>query len=215
MILTREELESLIQVQHRSPHTLLGMHPLGDGSGVVVRIFMPWATAVEIVPVHEKKKPRIKLEKIHEQGVFEGTSTGASHVYAYDLIATDPSGNKFQSRDPYSFLPTLGETDLYLFNQGNERRIYEKLGAHLRQIDGVWGTSFAVWAPNAQRVSVVGDFNQWDGRRHPMRLLGASGVWEIFIPGVGEGQHYKYEIKNIHGAIVMKTDPYGFFFAAA
>jgi 1,4-alpha-glucan branching enzyme len=215
MILTREELESLVQVQHRSPHTLLGMHPLGDGSGVVVRVFMPWATKVEIAPVHEKKKPRIQLEKIHDHGVFEGTSTEARQVYAYDLIAIDPAGHKFQSRDPYSFLPTLGETDLYLFNQGNERRIYEKLGSHLRQIDGVWGTSFAVWAPNAQRISVVGDFNQWDGRRHPMRLLGASGVWEIFIPGVGEGQHYKYEIKNIHGGIVLKTDPYGFFFEAA
>jgi 1,4-alpha-glucan branching enzyme len=93
------------------------------------------------------------------------------------------NGAKIQTRDPYSFLPTLGETDLFLFGQGNERRIYEKLGAQLRTIDGVAGTSFAVWAPTAQRVSVVGDFNDWDGRLHAMRMLGASGVWEIFIPG--------------------------------
>ena len=99
--------------------------------------------------------------------------------------------------------------------KGDERRIYEKLGAQLRTIDGVPGTSFAVWAPNAQRVSVVGDFNNWDGRAHPMRSLGPSGVWEIFIPGVGEGAHYKFEIRNVHGQIVLKTDPYGFFFETA
>ncbi len=109
----------------------------------------------------------------------------------------------------------MGESDLYLFGKGDERRIYEKLGSHLRTIDGVPGTSFAVWAPNAQRVSVVGDFNRWDGRCHAMRLLGASGVWEIFIPGVGKGAHYKFEIRNAHGQIGLKTDPYGFFFEIA
>lgn len=215
MILSQAELESLVHVQHRSPHTLLGMHPLGDGSGVVVRALLPNAAEVEIVPVHEKNKPKIKLNKLHDAGVFEGAAKDGGRVYAYDLVITDYQGNRWQARDPYSFLPTLGETDLYLFGQGNERRIYEKLGAHLQTIDGVVGTSFAVWAPNAQRVSVVGDFNQWDGRRHAMRSLGASGVWEIFVPGVTEGAHYKYEIKNIHGHLVLKTDPYGFFFEAA
>jgi 1,4-alpha-glucan branching enzyme len=117
-----------------------------------------------------------------------------------------------RGRDPYSFLPTLGESDLYLFGKGDERRIYEKLGAQLRTIDGVPGASFAVWAPNARRVSVVGDFNNWDGRCHAMRTLGASGVWEIFVPGVGEGEHYKFEIQNLHGHLVLKTDPFGFFF---
>ena len=116
------------------------------------------------------------------------------------------------TRDAYSFLPTLGETDLFLFGKGDERRIYDKLGAQLRVIDGVPGTSFAVWAPNAQRVSVVGDFNGWDGRCHPMRLLGSSGVWELFVPGLGEGTLYKYEVKNVHGDLVLKADPYGFFF---
>ena len=215
MILTHAELESLLQVQLRSPHTLLGMHPLGDGSGVVVRVFWPGAEKIEITPTHEKKKPRIKLERIHDAGVFEGTTKEAAHVYAYDLVVTEPGGRETRTRDPYSFLPTLGETDLYLFGQGNERRIYEKLGAQLRVIDGVAGTSFAVWAPNAERVSVVGEFNHWDGRRHPLRLLGASGVWEIFIPGLGEGTLYKYEIKSAGGGIGLKTDPYGFFFEAA
>ncbi len=212
MILTAEEIESLVNVRNRSPHQLLGMHPLGDGSGVVARVFAPGATKVEITPTHEKSKPFIKLQQIHPSGLFEGTSSAAKKVYAYDLGITWPDGNKTVTRDPFSFLPTLGETDLYLFAQGNERRIYDKLGSHLRTIDGVPGTSFAVWAPNAQRISVVGDFNGWDGRRHPMRLLGASGVWEIFIPGVGEGAHYKFEVRELHGDIKLKTDPFGVFF---
>ncbi len=212
MVLTHAELESLVQVRHRSPHTLLGMHPLGDGSGVVVRAVVPDAAEVEIQPVHERNKPRIKLRRIHESGVFEGVSTEANHVYAYDLVVIDGTGKKWQMRDPYSFLPTLGEQDLYLFGKGDERRIYDKLGAHLREPDGVPGTSFAVWAPNAQRVSVVGSFNNWDGRAHPMRSLGLSGVWEIFIPGIGEGALYKFEILNAHGQITVKTDPFGFLF---
>jgi 1,4-alpha-glucan branching enzyme len=215
MILTQGELESLIHVTHRCPHQLLGMHPLGDGSGVVVRALVPNAAKVEIQPVHEKDKPAITLERVHESGVFEGMTPKASRVYAYDLVITDHQGKVRRSRDAYSFLPTLGEMDLYLFGQGNERRIYDKLGAQLRTIDGVPGTSFAVWAPNAQRVSVVGAFNNWDGRYHAMRSLGGSGVWEIFIPNIGEGTLYKYEIRNAHGSIALKTDPYGFFFEPA
>src|SRR5213592_1162029 len=215
MILTAEEVASLVNVQHRAPHTLLGVHPLGDGSGLVVRAFLPDAAAVEIVPVHEKNRPAIKLKRLHAAGLFEGVTREANRVYAYDLVIVDHQGNRRRTRDPYSFLPTLGETDLYLFGQGNERRIYDKLGAKLRVIDGVPGASFAVWAPNAQRVSVVGDFNGWDGRFHSMRHLGPSGVWEIFIPGIGEGALYKYEIKDANGALVLKTDPYGFFFEPA
>ncbi|MCW5553095.1 MAG: 1,4-alpha-glucan branching protein GlgB [Verrucomicrobiae bacterium] len=212
MILSRDELQSLVGLKHRSPHQLLGMHPLGDGSGVVVRAFVPGARAIEIQPTHEKKLPRLKLKRVHDAGLFEGMTREINRVYAYDLLVTDHAGQEQRSRDPYSFLPTLSEPDLFLFGKGDERRIYEKLGAQLRTVDGINGTSFAVWAPNARRVSVVGDFNQWDGRRHPMRLLGVSGVWEIFIPGVGVGAHYKFELENLHGRIVLKTDPYGFFF---
>src|SRR5204863_3764879 len=158
------------------------------------------------------EKPAIQLERIPKTELFEGITKEATSVYAYDLVITDEAGQVRRTRDPYSFLPNLSEADLYLFGKGDERRIYEKLGAQLRTIDGVAGTSFAVWAPNARRVSVVGDFNQWDGRCHPMRSLGPSGVWEIFVPGVGEGAHYKFEIKNLHGHIVLKTDPFGFFF---
>jgi len=215
MILSTDELRTLIELRHRSPHQLLGMHPLGDGSGVVARAFVPDATVVEIQPVHEKDQPAFSLKCVHANGLFEGVTRKAKRVYAYDLIVKDRSGQTRRMRDPYSFLPTLSDADLFLFNKGDERRLYDKLGAQLREVDGVAGTGFAVWAPNARRVSVVGDFNQWDGRRHPMRLLGVSGVWEIFIPGVGEGAHYKFEIENAHSQVVLKTDPLGFFFEIA
>ncbi len=215
MILTRDEFKSLVQVRHRSPHALLGMHPLGGGSGVVVRAHAPGAVGVEVVPVHEPDKPRFRLKRLGRSDLFEGVTRETNKVYAYDLVVTDAGGQARRIRDAYSFLPTLGASDLYLFNQGNERAIYDKLGAQLRVLDGVPGTSFAVWAPNAQRVSVVGDFNRWDGRCHPMRSLGVSGVWELFIPGVGEGALYKYELLDARGVLVLKTDPFGFYFEPA
>jgi 1,4-alpha-glucan branching enzyme len=208
-------MESLLQASNRTPHHLLGMHPLGDGGGVVVRALLPHAVTVEALPAVEKNRPTIKLERVQKSAFFEGVSKEADRVYPYELVVTDHAGNVQRMRDPYSFLPTLGEMDLYLFGQGKENRIFDKLGAHLRTIDGVAGTSFAVWAPNARRVSVVGEFNGWDGRCHAMRTLGASGVWELFIPGLAEGTLYKYEIKDAHGAIVLKTDPYGAFFELA
>jgi len=212
MVLTQDELRSLVELRNRSPHQLLGLHPLGDGSGLIARALRPDAAKVEIEPVHEKDKPTIKLKRIPKTDIFEGTTNGANRVYAYDLVVTDHSGKVQRTRDAYSFLPTLGEADLYLFGKGDERRIYDKLGAQLRTIDGVHGASFAVWAPNAQRLSVVGDFNNWDGRYHQMRSLGPSGVWEIFVPGIAQGAHYKFEIRNLHGHITLKTDPFGFFF---
>jgi 1,4-alpha-glucan branching enzyme len=212
MLLTKEEILSLVEVKSRSPHALLGLHPLSDGTGLVARAFQPDAAKVELQPVHEKDKPAIKLKRIHNAGLFEGLTKDASRVYSYDLLITDLQGRVRRTRDPYSFLPTLEEADLYLFGKGDERRIYDKLGAQLRVIDGIAGASFAVWAPSAQRVSVVGDFNQWDGRRHQMRSLGSSGVWEIFVPGVAEGAQYKYEIRSVQGYHLMKTDPYGFHF---
>jgi 1,4-alpha-glucan branching enzyme len=215
MLLSKDELRSLIQLTHQSPHSLLGMQPLGGKAGVVVRTLLPTAKKVEVQPVHEKDRPAFELKRIPNTDVFEGVTSLANSVYAYDLVITDHQGQTRRTRDAYSFLPTLGEADLFLFGKGDERKIYDKLGAHLRTIDSVHGTSFAVWAPNAQRISVVGDFNNWDGRFHPMRLLGASGVWEIFIPGVGQGAHYKFEIRDAHGNIKLNTDPFGFFFEVA
>ena len=215
MILTADELRSIVELKLQSPHTLLGMHLLGGDAGLVVRAHWPGAAKVEIRPVHEKNRPYFNLDRIPGTDVFEGSTKLANVVYAYDLLITDHQGLVRSTRDPFSFLPTLGESDLYLFAKGDERKIYDKLGAQLRVIDGVPGTSFAVWAPNAKRVSVVGDFNQWDGRFHPMRLLGASGVWEIFIPGLGQGGCYKFEILDAHGQIKLNTDPFGSFFEVA
>jgi 1,4-alpha-glucan branching enzyme len=212
MVLTQKELQSLVEMRSRSPHALLGLHPLKDGSGLVARALVPRAATVEFHPVHEKDKPVIMLQRIARTDVFEEVTNLADRVYAYDLVVTNDAGEVRRTRDPYSFLPTLGESDLYLFGKGDERRIYDKLGSQLRTIDGVAGASFAVWAPNAQRVSVVGSFNNWEGRCHLLRSLGASGVWEIFIPGVSEGALYKFEIRDFHGKISLKTDPYGFFF---
>ena len=215
MLLSQVELQRLIEVRQRTPHDLLGMHPLADGTGLVVRALVPDAAQVEVRPIHEKSKPSFPLTRLQKTGVFEGITTEATRVYAYDLVITDQEGRVRRTRDAYSFLPTLSEPDLFLFGKGDERRIYEKLGAQLRTIDGVRGTSFAVWAPNAQRISVVGDFNRWDGRCHQMRPLGMSGVWEIFAPGVGKGAQYKFEVGTAQGKVMLKTDPYGFFFETA
>lgn len=133
-------------------------------------------------------------------------------MFSYRLRVERTNGEISQFYDPYAFLPTLSDLDTYLFNEGTHCRIYEKLGAHFRTIDGVSGVAFAVWAPSAQRVSIVGDFNRWDGRYHPMRFLGSSGVWEIFIPGLEEGAHYKYELLGADGHLKLKTDPYATFY---
>ena len=212
MLLTEAELNSLTQLVHRTPHSLLGLHPLGDGSGLVGRAFVPAALKVELVPVHDRKKPAFELVRVGETAVFEGVTSKATQVYAYDLAITWADGTRTQGRDPYSFWPTVGDTDLHLFNEGNHRALGDVLGAHLTELDGVPGTAFAVWAPNARRVSVIGSFNQWDGRRHAMRQLGSSGVWEIFVPGVAEGALYKFEILDAHGNLKVNTDPFGAFF---
>src|SRR5205823_4226868 len=126
----------LVELKHPSPHTLLGMHSLGDKSGLVARAFLPDAAKVEVHPTHEKDKPKFPLERIPDTDIFEGTTRAASTVYAYDLVVTGRDGKVRRTRDPFSFLPTLGESDLYLFGKGDERRIYEKLGSQLRTIDG-------------------------------------------------------------------------------
>jgi 1,4-alpha-glucan branching enzyme len=209
VLLTPAELASITGLVHPSPHTLLGMHPLGDGSGLVARAFLPGARHVEVRPVLDSKAPTFVLKPLGDSGVFEGQTDQRHAVYAYDLVVIWSDGTKSQGRDPYSFWPTVGETDLFLFNQGNHNRLGDVLGAQLRVLDGVPGVSFAVWAPNARRVSVVGDFNQWDGRRHVMRLLGSSGVWEIFVPGVGEGALYQFELIDAEGRLKLVTDPFG------
>lgn len=212
MILSGEELEMIRGARHSAPHQLLGMHPLGKGKGIVVRAFLPQARSVRVKPVHDASKPSFELEKVHTDGMFEGVSKKADEVYAYDLEINWHDGNVSVTRDPYSFLPTVGNDELYYFAEGTDRELYNKLGAQLRVVDGVRGVGFSLWAPNAQRVSVVGPFNGWDGRSHPMRSLGQAGVWELFIPNLDHGALYKFELVTCHGDLILKTDPFGFFF---
>jgi len=214
MILSDVDFEAITKGRHSAPHRVLGMHRLADG-GVVVRALLPLAQGVVVIPVHETRLPVIPLRRIGQSDLFEGVEKEVGDVYAYDLAITWGSGEQWRTRDAFSFLPTISESDLYLFGEGNEHRIYEKLGAHPRWIDGVSGTSFAVWAPNAQRVSVIGDFNGWDSRHHPMRMLGQSGVWELFAPGCGVGSHYKFQILAADDKLQEKVDPFGFFFEIA
>ena len=204
-----DTLELLVRREHADPHSVLGAHPVDDG--VVVRAMRPGAAAIT---VHAAGGTDVALAQIHPAGVFEGVIEGAELPLDYRLhVDYGPSG-AFDLLDPYAFTPTLGELDLHLIAEGRHEHLYELLGAHVREIElptaTVTGTSFAVWAPSARAISVVGDFNSWDGRLHPMRSLGPTGIWELFLPEVGEGACYKYEILTLSGEIRLKADPYAF-----
>jgi 1,4-alpha-glucan branching enzyme len=199
------EIELVVRREHADPHHVLGAHP--SNGGVVLRTFRPAADQVLARP--DGGKP-IALEQRHPAGVFEGMVDGAELPLRYELEVRYPDGNTFTLHDPYAFPPTFGELDLHLAGEGRHEDIYERLGAHPRELEGVTGTAFAVWAPSARAVSVVGDFNSWDGRLNPMRSLGTSGIWEIFLPGVEDGAAYKFEILSPSGEIRMKADPLAF-----
>jgi 1,4-alpha-glucan branching enzyme len=200
-----DEIERVVRREHADPHHVLGAHP--SNGGVVVRAFRP--AAEKVVARVDGGEP-VPLEQRHPAGLFEGELDGVELPLRYELEVSYPDGNTFTLLDPYAFPPTVGEIDMHLAGEGRHEEIYERLGAHLRDLDGVTGTSFAVWAPAAKAVSVVGDFNSWDGRLHPMRSLGTTGIWEIFLPGVEEGAAYKYEILTPSGEIRMKADPFAF-----
>ena len=211
MTLSKTDEKAILNARHGSPHSVLGMHPCTDrrGAGLVVRAFLRDAAGCEVVLTADTPPSAFPMKSLAAEGLFEVFIPERAEVCAYELRVTSADGRVRRLLDPYCFLPTLGDQDLYLFNEGNEHRIYDKLGAHVRDLGGAVGVAFAVWAPAATRVSVVGDFNGWDGRYHPMRSLGASGVWEIFIPGLGEGELYKFEIRDARGEVRVKTDPYG------
>ncbi len=184
------------------PHGVLGAHE--STGGVIVRAFRPEAQSVRVLPAG------VDAELKDPAGLWEALLPKAKLPLEYELEVEYPDGSTFTARDPYAFLPTLSELDLHLAMEGRHEQLYEKLGAHVREIDGVLGTAFAVWAPNARSVSVVGDFNLWDGRLHPMRSLGSSGIWELFIPGVDSGARYKFELRTQDGRLRVKADPLAF-----
>ncbi len=185
---------------HHEPHRVLGAHPVADG--VAVRVWRPGARTVRVVP--DGGAP---IELPHRaSGLFEAVVPGARSLPRYE-VEVELGDAITRARDPYSFLPTLGELDLHLVGEGSHQGLWERLGAHPREIDGARGVAFTVWAPSARSVSVVGDWNGWDGRVHPMRTLGASGIWELFVPGVDEGARYKFEIRGGDGSLRLKADP--------
>jgi len=211
MKLTSDQIQLIVEARHWDPFTVLGPHP-GDAGRSVLRAYLPHATEVELLP--SDASPAVALRRIHPAGLFEAeVAATAVEAGAYRLRITDATGHTYEARDPYGFPPLLSDYDLHLIGEGTHYAKYEKLGAHIRSLNGTTGVHFGVWAPNAQRVSVVGDFNQWDGRRHPMRVRGTSGVWELFVPDLGVGERYKFEIKGRdNSSLGLKSDPYGFAF---
>ncbi|GAB1393399.1 1,4-alpha-glucan branching protein GlgB [Rhodocyclaceae bacterium] len=199
------ELTRIIEARHHDPFAVLGRHP--DKAGTVVRAFIPHATEVSIA------EGNLPLRRFPNTDFFEWRGDGSALPAHYSLIWRDDQKREHVARDPYTFAPQIGDLDLHLFGEGRHRHAHHIFGAHVHETKGVSGIRFAVWAPNAERVSVVGDFNRWDGRRHPMRVRGGSGVWELFIPDLEPGSIYKYEIRNRHsGDVFLKADPYGHHF---
>ena len=210
-ILSEREIQLILQNELSDPFDILGMH--GDPhAGLSIRCFVPEAESITVVTRDKSKTPLGAMNKVHHEGIFESAFPEAREFFKYKLQCALADGSQQTIVDPYCFLPMMSDQSRYLFNEGNNQRIFDDLGSHVRTVDGVKGTVFAVWAPSAKRVSVVGAFNKWDGRRHPMRLLGPSGIWELFIPGLDVGTVYKYEIKKRdRDHLVLKTDPYGYY----
>ncbi len=194
------------------PFAFLGMHPVKDeyGTSLQVRAFLP--EAEEACIVDEETGIQYPMEKVHKQG-FYLLNLEREEVFPYRIKMRSPEGWISEGKDPYSFGRVLTDFDLHLIGEGSHYNMYDKLGAHVTEIEGTSGVHFAVWAPNANSVSVVGDFNRWDNRRHAMRSLGQSGVWEIFVPDIGNGDVYKFYIKSRYNNYeAEKSDPYGFYF---
>lgn len=206
-----QELVPLRECRCHEPHRLLGAHQgEWDGKkGIIIRAWHPDAVEVFVVP---QRGNEIPMRPLPVEGTFGVWLPGKTFPFSYQLRYVFGPGKEWLTRDPFQYLPSVGDLDLWLHSEGNHRHAYRKFGAQLREIDGVKGVSFLVWAPNARRVSVIGDFNNWDGRLHPMRSMGSSGTWEVFIPGAREGMNYKYEILTQDNALRYKADPYAFAF---
>jgi 1,4-alpha-glucan branching enzyme len=201
------ELDRIVSGTHHDPHSVLGAHPSPAG-GMTVRALRPLATSVTVVLDDGRRFP---AEHVH-QGIFAADLPDEKDLASYRLSVTYPGGDggpdaEYLTDDPYRHLPTLGEMDLHLIREGRHEELWRVLGAHVRRSGEITGTSFAVWAPNSRGVRVIGDFNFWDGHAHPMRSLGSSGVWEIYVPGVAAGTRYKYDICGPDGSWQRKADP--------
>jgi 1,4-alpha-glucan branching enzyme len=203
-LLSDEDYFPLVEARHDDPFRILGIK--GEGQSRIARVFRPDAKSVTLVESGGSER-KIELDRVGDGGLFEA-ALGKDAPIGYHLDYEGFQGETWSQLDPYSFGPVLGEMDIYLFGEGTHFDIYKKLGAHPIEHASQRGVHFSVWAPNAQRVSVVGDFNHWDGRVHPMRKMISAGIWEIFIPEVAEGEHYKFEIRGPRGEVNLKTDPF-------
>ena len=192
----------IAEAKHHDPFSVLGRHQ--EDKTTTITVYSPYAEQISL----GFKGPDFK--RIPDSDFFQYQTTKNDIPDHYQLSWIDKEGNKHQSYDPYNFGAVIPDFDQQLFSSGNHWHIYKKLGAHLHSINKIDGVSFAVWAPNAQRVSVIGDFNRWDGRCNPMRCISNSGIWEIFIPGLEVGSVYKFEVlSKQNDEITVKTDPYG------
>jgi 1,4-alpha-glucan branching enzyme len=201
----KKHKELILRTRHNDPFEYLGAHHRKDES-IVIRAFLPEAEEAWVL----KNGESISMKRCRQDGFFEKVFRKEQEIFPYRLSLRDRYGNTMAFDDPYRFSPVLSEFDLHLIGEGTHYRKFEKLGAHLMEHEGVKGVNFAVWAPSARGVSVIGDFNGWDGRRHPMRIRGSSGIWELFVPGLSEGELYKFEIKS-ESDMFIKTDPYGLY----
>lgn len=194
-------LQLILDARHHDPFAFLGLHQ--EGKNYVFRTFQPFATQVSL----KTKSGWTVLERTYHHGLYEWR--GAEALICPCQLLIEYGKHVVETHETYSFQPLLPNVDLHLFGEGQLNEAYNSFGAHMMEHQGIKGTRFCVWAPNAERVSVIGNFNQWDGRVNQMRIRGSSGVWELFIPNLGEGELYKFEIRNRHtGAIMVKTDPY-------
>ncbi|MCG6552989.1 MAG: 1,4-alpha-glucan branching protein GlgB [Candidatus Magnetominusculus sp. LBB02] len=208
-----EQIDMIVQAVHSDPFAVLGAHHIkfNNKDAVVVRAFLPGVKELFVVR-SDKVKKVYAATKIRQEGFFEAVAEQATEIFPYKLKAVYEDDRVREFVDPYTFSPVLTDFDLHLMDEGTHYKKYEKLGAHVMTIDDVEGVFFAVWAPNALRVSVVGDFNNWDGRSNPMRIRGVHGIWEVFIPGMRVGDVYKFEVKGRYRDYIgTKSDPYGFY----
>ncbi|MDH5668909.1 MAG: 1,4-alpha-glucan branching protein GlgB [Nitrospira sp.] len=207
-----DDMQLLLAAEHWNPHAILGPHPIATAGkqSLRIRAFLPGITEAHLISDKPKAKP-VRMKQIHDDGIYEGTLRSTSSTSSYRIRTTDQSGTVTERHDPYAFLPMVTDHDLHLFTEGKLFQAYETLGAHVRTIQGITGVHFVVWAPNASRVSVVGEFNLWDGRCHQMSGRGGTGLWELFIPDLSPGTLYKYEIRaRNQQAPFLKADPYAF-----
>lgn len=207
-LLSKEEMQAVINGDHGNVFAVLGIHRDKGSKEVFIRAYQPNTRSIEVLKNDGTSLGM--MTKLDDRGFYQ-INLGVGENFAYRFKIENDLGNTYMAEDAYRFQSNIGDIDAYLFAEGTHLDMYKKLGAHPMTMDGVAGVSFAVWAPNAKRVSVVGGFNNWDGRVNVMRKHPTCGVWDIFIPGIGQGELYKYEIKTQQDYILVKSDPVAFY----